>query len=105
MVRITLGGWPAVPLAEARKLARKTITELSSGVDPRARIKADAVKGMTVAAAMEGYLELRRSRLKMSTTDSYRRIMATELKPLAPLAVKTLTGEMVVQWHGRFQSR
>jgi hypothetical protein len=58
-VRLTLGSWPQISLAEARRLARKAVTELSSGVDPRARIKADAVAGMTVVEALEEYLSLR----------------------------------------------
>jgi integrase len=102
---VTLGGYPALSLAEARKLARKTIVEMASGIDPRARIKATRSEGMTVAEALDGYLALRAARLKSSTAAAYRSIMSTELKPLAHLPVRTLTGEMVVQWHGRFASR
>jgi integrase len=104
-VRVTLGSYPALSLAEARKLARRAVTELSSGVDPRTRIKADAVRGMTVGEALDVYLELRRARLKASTAAAYRGIMSTELKPLAAQPVVTLTGEMVVHWHGRFRAR
>jgi integrase len=102
---VTLGGYPAVSLAEARKLARRTISEMASGVDPRARIKATRSEGMTLAEALDGYLALRAARLKPSTVAAYRGIMSAELKSLAPLPVRTLTGEMVVQWHGRFASR
>jgi integrase len=104
-VRLTLGSWPQISLAEARRLARKAVTELSSGVDPRARIKADAVAGMTVVEALEEYLSLRGARLKPATIADYRKIMGAELKPLAALPVKTLTGEQAVRWHGSFQSR
>ena len=104
-MRITLGAYPALSLAEARRLARKAITDLLSGVDPRGRMRADAVQEMTLAGALGGYLELRKARLKASTAASYHKLMARELKPLADISVKTLTGEAVVRWHGRFASR
>jgi integrase len=102
---ITLGAYPALNLAEARKLARKAITDLVSGVDPRERMRADAVHGMTVAEALDGYLELRRPHLKASTVEGYRKLMRSELKEVASKPVKELTGEQVVRWHGRFKSR
>jgi hypothetical protein len=70
-MRITLGAYPALSLAEARRLARKAITDLLSGVDPRERMRADAVQEMTLAGALDGYLELRKARLKASTAASY----------------------------------
>jgi hypothetical protein len=93
-VLITLGKYPALSLAEARKLARKTISEMASGVDPRQRIKAEGVAAMTVAEALEGYLTLRCSQLKPSTIASYRAAMRSELKPIADQPIKTLTSEM-----------
>jgi integrase len=105
VTRITLGAYPALNLADARKLARKAITDLVLGVDPRERMRADAVHGLTVAEALDGYLELRRAHLKASTVGGYRKLMRAELKEVAPRPVKELTGETVVRWHQRFKSR
>jgi integrase len=104
-VRITLGSYPTLSLSEAKRLARKVITNLLCGVDPRERMRADAVRGMTVSEALDGYLELRSTRLKASTAQAYRKLMGAELKPLADLSVRTLTADQVVRWHGRFASR
>jgi integrase len=104
-VLITLGKHPALSLATARKLARKTIEEMASGADPRNRIKAEGVAAMTVAEALEGYLTLRCSQLKPSTSASYRAAMRSELKPIADQPIKTLTSEMVIKWHKGFASR
>jgi integrase len=104
-VRVTLGKYPTLSLSEARKLARNAITDLLSGVNPRERMRADAVQGMTVAEALEGYLTLRAAHLKPSTVIAYRTLMRRELRGLGSIPVKRLSGERVVEWHGAFASR
>jgi hypothetical protein len=75
---------PSRVLPEARKLARNAITDLLSGVNPRERMRADAVRGMTVAEALEGYLTLRAAHLKPSTVVAYRTLMRRELRAQVP---------------------
>jgi integrase len=104
-VRVTLGAYPALSLAEARKLARKAISELTHGVNPRDRRRAEAEAGMTVAEALDGYLELRAARLKPATVADYRTLMRRELRDLASKPARSLGGEQIVKWHSGFKSR
>ena len=53
--RLTLGRYPAIGLAEARKKARATGDEIASGNDPRARH--EAPRGDTVRAVVEAFLK------------------------------------------------
>lgn len=60
---IGLGGYPAVPLTEARDRARVLKHEIANGIDPvverrkrKAELLAEQKKGMTFATAVEEYL-------------------------------------------------
>jgi integrase len=70
--KLTLGSWPKVTLAGARKLAAEALHDLSTGVDPSetrvaAKFKADAAKANTLANVCEEYL--RREGAKLRTID------------------------------------
>jgi integrase len=70
--KLTLGSWPKVTLAGARKLAADALHDLSTGVDPSetrvaAKFKADAAKANTLANVCEEYL--RREGAKLRTVD------------------------------------
>jgi integrase len=70
--KLTLGRWPEISLAGARKLAADALHELSNGVDPSetrvaAKFKADAAKANTLANVCEEYL--RREGAKLRTVD------------------------------------
>lgn len=105
MVRLTLGKWPAIKLADARKLARTAVNEMASGTDPRDRLKFEAAREMTVEQAMEAYLELRRGRLKVSTATDYKRMLGAEMKGLKDKRVVDLNTEIIVAWHSAFKGR
>ena len=61
---IGLGGFPDVPLVEARDLARKNKEKIRAGGDPvnerieaRRKVKEESLKGLTFAEAVERFLE------------------------------------------------
>jgi integrase len=79
--KLTLGAWPALSLAAARKTAASALHDLSLGNDPvKARrdagVKAAAAKANTVVAVCESFL--RRDGAKLRTVDQ----MAANLKRL-----------------------
>src|SRR5215471_12502621 len=67
--KLTLGGWPALTLAAARKGAADALHELARGHDPAAARKAAALtaaaaRANTVVAVCEEYLKREGSRLR-----------------------------------------
>ncbi|TDG13966.1 DUF4102 domain-containing protein [Seongchinamella unica] len=79
--RVTLGRFPAMKVEQARKQAKKKLSEMVDGVDPikekRAERAAENVSELTVKQAVEVYLKEKRKGkqklpLKDSTKDSYR---------------------------------
>jgi integrase len=61
MVKLTLGDYPVLSLAQARDLANAALANIDEGVDPRpkkgAPIKASAVRPDSFSAAVETYLD------------------------------------------------
>ena len=68
-IKLTLGTYPAVTLAEARKAAIDAREMAKKGTDPNAakkaeKIRADAAKADTVVAVCERFLELKGAKLR-----------------------------------------
>jgi len=64
LIRLTLGSYPTLGLAEARARAREALRELEDGVDPRARKAAEAraevaKQASTFAAVAEEFIARR----------------------------------------------
>jgi integrase len=74
--KLTLGGWPALSLAEARKGAADALHDLAKGIDPNssrkaAKQKASESEANTVAAICNEFLLRERKRLRPITIDQY----------------------------------
>jgi integrase len=68
-VKLTLGKWPAMSLADARKAAAEAQHELARGNNPAkakadAKIKADAAQANTLTAVCENYLAIEGKKLR-----------------------------------------
>jgi integrase len=68
-IKMTIGQWPAITLADARKAAADAQHELARGNNPAkarqdAKIKADATKADTLTAVCENYLKREGGRLR-----------------------------------------
>ncbi len=54
-IRVTLGAWPAMSVAEARKEAEKVGNIAARGIEPRREMRAG--RELTVSQAVERYVE------------------------------------------------
>ena len=83
MRRYTIGrhGSPWTP-ETARKRANELLHEIGSGGDPIARQKADRVRGMTLAAVLDLFVEQHLSKLKPKTQVTYRSLVDVNLRPV-----------------------
>lgn len=53
---ITLGNYPAMTIEQARKRTREVLNQMSEGIDPNAKKKADRVRGVTLNEAIDDYI-------------------------------------------------
>src|ERR1700730_16253782 len=84
-VKLTLGAWPAMTLADARKAAADAQHALAQGQNPArakadAKIKADAAKADTLTAIAENYLK--REGGKLRTLDQRVSILKRQVYPV-----------------------
>lgn len=77
--KLTLGGWPEVSLARARKLAADALHDLSNGTDPAATKKSVKIEGDTVQAICEQFL--RREGAKLRTAERRERLLRRHVYP------------------------
>ena len=79
--RLMLGEYPAVPLAEARKRARRAQSAIDDGRDPAGeRQAAKAARTDTVASLADDYLKKHALKFKRSAAED-KRILAVEVLP------------------------
>jgi integrase len=96
--RVTIGP-SAMPLGEARKRAVEVLAGLYQGIDPKARAKSN----ITLADALAGYLEDRKS-LRAVSRRNYRSYIERYLTPWLDRPLRDITPEMVAARHRLIQS-
>jgi integrase len=96
--RVTIGP-SAMPLGEARKRAVEVLAGLYQGIDPKARAKSN----LTLADALAGYLEDRKS-LRAASRRNYRSYIERYLTPWLDRPLRDITPEMVAARHRMIQS-
>src|SRR5215470_6116736 len=105
--KLTLGGWPALTLAAARKTAADALHELAQGHDPAAARKAAALtaaaaRANTVVAVCEEYLKRESSRLR--TADQRVSILRRLVYPvLRDRPVESIRRSEIVQLMDRIE--
>src|SRR5262245_25578503 len=104
--KLTLGGWPALTLAAARKGAADALHELARGHDPAAARKAAALtaaaRANTVVAVCEEYLKRESSRLR--TVDQRVSILRRLVYPvLRDRPVESIRRSEIVQLMDRIE--
>jgi len=105
--KLTLGGWPALTLAAARKGAADALHELARGHDPAAARKAAALtaaaaRANTVVAVCEEYLKRESSRLR--TADQRVSILRRLVYPvLGDRPVESIRRSEIVQLMDRIE--
>ena len=95
-VRVTLGAYPTLGLADARNKAQAVLVDLSQGRDPRAE-KAIAKTNPTVADLVEEYTQRRAPQLKPAGARERLRLLRKHLAPLSKRKVADLTRRDVVR--------
>src|SRR5262249_1425398 len=108
--KMTLGAYPKLPLAEARKLAITAREEAAQGVNPSAaakakRIAADAAKLDTVVAVCEKCLDLKGPKLR--TADQQRAILRRLVysTPLGSMPIESVKRSDVVRLLDRIEAQ
>lgn len=97
---LTLGNYPDMGLAEARKQARAYRVRIDNGEDPAANKKTEKARArrtMTVSQLCDGYKEKRLSALSANTNDLYSNLIEGVIKPrLGSLDVEGVTPADIV---------
>ena len=91
--RVTLGKWPDVSVAQARKLASETLVIMQNGINPNDKKRADKLKSITLGELLTQYLELKA--LKPGTMINYREKLKEGFSDWLTLPVKGITKDMV----------
>ena len=97
MLKTTIGEWPAVSVADARKLADAERLKLAKGVDPQTEKKNAKHKGLRFQSAWEMFDALYISEKKPKTAREYRRSAKADILPrFKHLALKDVTKADIV---------
>ena len=97
MLKTTIGEWPAVSVADARKLADAERLKLAQGVDPQTEKKNAKHKGLSFQSAWEMFDALYISEKKPKTAREYRRSAKADiLSRFKNLALKDVTKADIV---------
>ena len=76
--RLTIGQYPTLSVADARRLARKALNDAAHGVDPQAD-KDEARQAVTFTNAVETFVETYAGRFnRASTAKEYRRLLTVD---------------------------
>jgi integrase len=104
--RVSLGAYPDVKAAPARKLARTAVEDIRHGRDPDlenvARARAVEAGGTTIESLAERWMtEIVTPKRKPRTAEDYQRIIDQKITPkLGHLLVGRIAREDVIRWHG-----
>jgi integrase len=96
--RITLGGYPALTVEQARKEANKMLGKIATGIDPQAEKKAAKARKITLIQAFNDYVTARNS-LKETTTLDYKRVLNQVMPDWQNKPLLEITKDMVASRH------
>lgn len=97
--RVKLGRYPDMTPQQARSQAEQVVGEIAAGGDPIGRKRRERAETVTLDAAFEEFIRVRK--LKDKTVYDYRRVMETALKDWKPKELRGLTKDMVAKRHQR----
>ncbi len=95
--RVTIGRTAVFSLERAREEARTTLADMHSGIDPKAKRKAEEASAVTLRQALDGYLADRKD-LRPKTREDYRKF-AQYLDGWLDKPLRNITREMVRERH------
>lgn len=96
-VRVTLGKFPDLTIAQARTKAQDALSQLAHGINPTAEKRADDARAITLGEVFADYLESRD--LKPYTVKDYNRVMHHDLADWQDKPIISITKDMVERRH------
>ncbi len=99
--RITIGATNVLTLDEAKQRAETVIGQFLLGIDPRARRRGE----MTLAGALDAYLESRGSNLQPRSIQAYREGVERHLKSWADTPLRAIDRGVVEDLHKKIAQR
>lgn len=97
-IRYTIGRHTHVTAEQARKVAKEKLFWMSQGVNPNEQGKIEQAQNMTLAGALEGYLQTRRN-LKERTRRDYRYYVDKYLFDWRDTMMTDITKDMIGKRH------
>jgi integrase len=95
--RVTLGRFPSMTVATAQKLANKTLTDLSSGINPTEVKRQEKHQSITLANLLKKYID--QKDLKPLTAADYLKKLEQGFSDWLTKPVNTITRDMVLRRH------
>jgi len=96
----TIGNCEVVDIEEAKKLAKKYLSNLGQGVTPDALEKEKAQKGRTLIDYLDIYIRRMGNEIKESTAESYRKNLTSHMPKLIKKPIVELTKDDFTDWYG-----
>lgn len=101
--QVTLGRFPIITIAEARKMAREASALMAKGTDPNQIKKEQRQKAMTLEVAFHLYLDFKN--LKLSTIRGYKTSFNNVLISLAKKPVTEISYDDVLKVHRLYSQK
>ncbi|MBV1904594.1 MAG: tyrosine-type recombinase/integrase [Pseudomonadales bacterium] len=98
-IRVTLGRFPDMKIEQARRQAKKTISDLAQGINPIAEKRAALVAGITLSEVFGDYMQMREQKLSANTISSYNTMMRKYFADWASMPLSTITRDKVQARH------
>ncbi len=97
MQRVTLGRFPDVTVAQARKLATDTLSTMAEGINPIEKKRKEKLQGITLSQLLDKYIE--HKNLKASTAKNYRVKFNQGFADWTTKPINQITPDMVLMRH------
>lgn len=98
-MRVTLGTFPAMKLADARRQAKVIVSDIANDKDPNQVKKARRGKKVTLSQCFDDYMAARGRDLAKNTKDQYRRVVEKKLADWQGKPLSSITRDMVKARH------
>jgi integrase len=103
-VRVKIGTYPLMDVAEARKRALKILTSLEDGVDVNLEKRTERVRAITLEALFKAYVKAKSKQLTEETLGQCHAAIYDGYKDWLDLTVLSITENMMAQRHRKFIS-
>ncbi|MBW2710042.1 MAG: tyrosine-type recombinase/integrase [Deltaproteobacteria bacterium] len=96
-IRATIGKFPIISTSEARKAAHKGLSDMSFGINPRAKALDARLKSITLREVAVDFFDSRP--LKESTIKGYKQVINTTYKSYLSKPISDITEKVIMNTH------